>query len=128
VIKLLLCLLIVIASFGAHAADSYVGASERSRRDATDPEQRDWYLGSMRPAFRAAFAPALNTCASSVPRSALSAFGLVLVVDGSGGVSQLHWKSSNALSECLEPKVRGFRFPFPPKGEFYFGLEAELGG
>jgi hypothetical protein len=117
----------VVASFGARAADTYLDATERSRRDATDPEQRDWYLGSMRPAFRAAFAPALNNCASSVPRSALSGFGLVIVVDASGTVSQLHWKSSNALSECLDPKVRGLRFPIPPKGQFYFGLEAEFG-
>lgn len=111
----------------ASATEGYAEAKLRGEEDATNPNYRDWYLQKARPAFGAAFGPAINECAGTVPSDSLSGFGVVLVIGQGGEVVRLYWKSANPLAACLAPMLGRIRFATPPKSEFFFGLEAQLG-
>jgi hypothetical protein len=124
--SMLILSLVCIAGL-ATAADDYLQAKQRGQVDAANPETRAWYLQSARPTFGSGFGPALNACAQRVPQEALSGFGVVFTISGTGEVEKFYWKSANPLAACLEPMLRKLRYEAPPKAPFYFGLEAQLG-
>lgn len=111
----------------AYAAEGYAEAKLQGEEDAKNPDYRVWYLQKARPAFSGAFGPALNECAGKAPPDSLSGFGVVLVIGQSGEVVRLYWKSTNPLAACLAPILSRTQFPAPPKHQFFFGLEAQLG-
>jgi hypothetical protein len=114
--------------FSANAGGTtpYEEASTIGKADSLDPQYRQWYLQTMRPAFSKVFQPLVNRCLAQVSRDEGKSLGVVFVVNLEGKAKQFFWRDRNAFSECLEVGLRVATFPAAPKEAFYFGLEATL--
>lgn len=106
----------------AASAGAYEDAFARSRTDALEPTTRQWYRQEMRPAFRTFFSHGLNACSSTMTPETQKTFGLVFTVTSAGKVGDIHWRTPNDFTACLEPRLRSTTFPAAPKEPFHIGL------
>jgi hypothetical protein len=127
--KVLLVLMLAGLAGSACAQQSFADANALAKADSTAPATRDWYLQSMRPAFRQVFEPALSSCAGqAVQQDVQKGFALVFTVTSEGRVKQVLWDAETTWTACLDKTLRDASFPPAPKPEFFFGVEIRPSG
>lgn len=119
----------LLAGFvGAAAANSnFEHAFDKAEVDSVNPALRGWYLLTLRPAFRSSFHTILGECAPIDPE-ALRDFGLVFTLSTTGRVKTVFWKNVDAVTDCMDVRLRSTEFPPAPQDDFHFGLRGSLLG